>query len=913
MNIIREYMEKQGMPLRQQGKWATGSCPKCGGDDRFRVIDNGDSEFFTCRYCGAKGDTIQFLRDFRGMSFHEAKAMVLEAGAVAQGRTVSVIQVDRDRWYDGTINLLERANAYLRLSANAKNALLETRGIAFDTAEGYGLGYVPLPIALDREAFGLLPKLDADGRMRSLLVPPGITIPIQNDKVLQGLQIRRDKPWHDTRYFTLPGSKLLPMTFAGESTDTVIVVESYLCGMLVHQETGGRYTVAALGSAAVRPRGKVDDLIRRAHTVLVALDSDGAGAMQAWQYWMARYPNATRCPVPPSYGKDPTEAHFGGLDLLEWIETGISIAREERPRNGSHGVSVADESATVKHVSTVADAVEAIERIIDGCEGIGVAVEVESRAGFESHPQAGWLPSLSRLRRVAVYARAIGEVVVFEMGAIRKKHLLPLFSKTFVCNDGVELMRHFRGLRKGCGRIESTLLMDNAVTNARVEFSVAMKRYVGAELTDEHDVAQRAVALGPLLNALRARATGGRRRVYRRMRDAQCAIASMEMAGFAFDAEAHKGLVSGWRKSLKRARKGVPDDLDPGDDDAVRTWLVSQLPAETVKRMAHTTGGVISLADGNLEACGVPEVDIMRECRRLAGLIERHAGLSRYVDSGSGRVHTAYLIGGAVTGRTVNREPCLHNLPRDEGLRELFRAGDGYRLIIADVSQSQLRIAAALSGDKAMLEAYRNGGDLHTATASAIAGVRMDDVTAEQRHAAKAANFGLLFGQGAEGFRDHAARVYGVSMTRRQAEGVRRAFREAYPGLAEWQRHTVDSALASGRCATPGGRVRRFDPDAGNQAGRQALAFVVQGAEAEVMLDALASMHPHLQAMGAKLVHFMHDEVVVEAPSDGETLAAVNGAVSDHIANAFRRMCPEAPTTGLVETRVSDTWGKGEC
>jgi DNA polymerase I-like protein with 3'-5' exonuclease and polymerase domains len=103
--------------------------------------------------------------------------------------------------------------------------------------------------------------------------------------------------------------------------------------------------------------------------------------------------------------------------------------------------------------------------------------------------------------------------------------------------------------------------------------------------------------------------------------------------------------------------------------------------------------------------------------------------------------------------------------------------------------------------------------------------------------------------------------------------------------------------------------VRRFDGAQNGHLANQALAFVVQGAEAEIMLDALAALHAGLGADAARLVHFVHDEVVVEVPDDAATVEAVSALAERAIADAFRRMFPEASVRGLVEVRVATDWG----
>lgn len=916
MSLILETMVRRGTPLRRQGKWAVGPCPKCGGTDRFRVVENDGKEFFTCRRCNAHGDAIQFLRDFEGMSFAQAKTTVETCGLRGGGERAAPSRIiDEDAWFAANLDIIRRAESYLARSERAQRALMRNRGIGLETAKHFSVGYLPKPLALDREEFGLPPRTRDDGAPRPVYLPPGFTIPILSpDGDLHGLQVRRDEPYQGQRYFTVPGSELIPMVYRGEPGEAVVIVESYLCGMLVFQETTGRYGVVALGTASGGANEDVESAIARAGTVLVALDTDDAGRRQAWRRWVNRYPNAARCPIPAAYGKDPTEAHLNGVCLADWVVAGIALAHDDALTAAAPVARVAATSAAVVHVRTEADAVAAVDSIHAACPAVGVTVNVVSRKGHVEHPQAGWHPRLSRVREVAVYAKAMDKVFVFEMGAVKKRHLLPLWAegKTVVCHDGVELLRHFAGLRRRMPKLECTLLMANALTNERTGLDVALERFAGATPTVESGgatgTARHAVALSVLLDALRPRLKGGAWKTYLRMRDAQRAVAAMEAAGFSFDAEAHAALVSDWGEAMRACETQLPPDLDPDDDAAVRSWLQAHLPEDAVHQLSRTSNGAISLADENLARFGTPEVDALREHRRLAGLLSRHSGLDEYAAPDTGRIHAAYLLGGASTGRLANRNPCLQNLPRDPTVRRLFRAGEGHKLVVADVSQSQLRIAAAVSGDETMLAAYAEGADLHLRTAAEVLGVPVERVTAEERRRAKAVNFGFLFGQGVPGFRAYAERQYGAHFTQAEAAAVRRAFFETYAGLDRWQEDTIYKVRQTGACTTPGGRVRRFDDGENGNLANQALAFVVQGAEAEIMLEALAGLHAGLAEHGARLVHFVHDEVVVEVPDDEDAVEAVTGLAERAIANAFRRMFPQASVEGLVEAHVASDW-----
>ena len=130
----------------------------------------------------------------------------------------------------------------------------------------------------------------------------------------------------------------------------------------------------------------------------------------------------------------------------------------------------------------------------------------------------------------------------------------------------------------------------------------------------------------------------------------------------------------------------------------------------------------------------------------------------------------------------------MQQLPRDEAYRRCVAAPPGRVLVKADYSQIELRIAAVISGDRALLDAYEGGADVHRQTAQRVLG--KEDVTRDDRQLAKALNFGLLYGMGKDRFRENARAEYGVALSDEQAEAYRSAFFRAYPGLRAWHRRT---------------------------------------------------------------------------------------------------------------------------
>ena len=243
--------------------------------------------------------------------------------------------------------------------------------------------------------------------------------------------------------------------------------------------------------------------------------------------------------------------------------------------------------------------------------------------------------------------------------------------------------------------------------------------------------------------------------------------------------------------------------------------------------------------------------------------------IPKMINPATGRLHPRYGQIGAWSGRMSCGGPNIQQIPRDKNFRECFAAPPGKKLIIADYSQIELRVAARISGDRRMIEAYRRGEDLHALTASLISDVRTDDVTAAQRQAAKAVNFGLIFGMGAAGLRRYAKQSYGTEMTLGQAERFRDGFFRAYPGIAEWHRKIKNSP--PGEARTISGRKFIFG---GNPGYSGLYNTPVQGTAADIMKSALGGIARRAGGSGAKIIAAVHDEILLEAAEDDAPAAA---------------------------------------
>ena len=290
-----------------------------------------------------------------------------------------------------------------------------------------------------------------------------------------------------------------------------------------------------------------------------------------------------------------------------------------------------------------------------------------------------------------------------------------------------------------------------------------------------------------------------------------------------------------------------------------------------VKR--RTAKGQPSTAEDVLEelAADYELPRIILDYRGLAKLRSTYTEkLPAQVDTRTGRVHTSYHQAVAATGRLSSTDPNLQNIPirTPEGrrIRQAFVAPEDHLLLAADYSQIELRIMAHLSGDESLLRAFAEDRDIHQATAAEVFGVPLEQVGAEQRRAAKAINFGLIYGMSAFGL----ARQLGIE--RGEAQQYVDLYFARYPGVKRYMDETRALAREQGYVETVFGR-RLYLPEIGSRnsqlrqyAERSAINAPMQGTAADIIKRAMIEVHDWLRRehLPARLVMQVHDELVLE-------------------------------------------------
>ncbi|EID4332290.1 TPA: DNA polymerase I [Vibrio parahaemolyticus] len=358
----------------------------------------------------------------------------------------------------------------------------------------------------------------------------------------------------------------------------------------------------------------------------------------------------------------------------------------------------------------------------------------------------------------------------------------------------------------------------------------------------------------------------------------------------------------------QKAYKIAEQEFNMNSPKQLQAILFEKMGLPVVKK---TPSGTPSTNEEVLQelALDYPLPKLILEYRRLAKLKSTYTDkLPKMINPSTGRVHTSYHQAVTATGRLSSTDPNLQNIPirNEEGrrIRQAFVAPAGYKILAVDYSQIELRIMAHLSGDQALLDAFRDGKDIHAATAAEIMGVSIDQVSSEQRRRAKAVNFGLIYGMSAFGL----AKQLGIP--RGEAQAYMDKYFERYPGVMQYMEDTRSAAADKGYVETIFGR-RLHLPEIKSRNGmrrkaaeRAAINAPMQGTAADIIKKAMLLVDQWIQEEGnghVKLLMQVHDELVFEV--EESSLSEIESKVQKLMESAAELKVPL-----VAEAGHGDNW-----
>ena len=388
-------------------------------------------------------------------------------------------------------------------------------------------------------------------------------------------------------------------------------------------------------------------------------------------------------------------------------------------------------------------------------------------------------------------------------------------------------------------------------------------------------------------------------------------LADMELEGINLDKDFLGGLSSDLDNDIKRLEERIYEEAGETFNIASPKQLGEILfnKLKLVDKPKKTKTGQFSTSEDVLSYLA-KDHEIIRNVLEFRGLSKLKStyvdALPEQVDASTGRVHTDYMQTVAATGRLSSNNPNLQNIPiRTERGRQVRKAfvprDEDHILLAADYSQIELRIIAALSEETTMIEAFKNGEDIHASTASKVFNVPIEEVTREQRSNAKTVNFGIIYGVSAFGLSNQ------TDLSRTEAKELIETYYKTYPKLRNYIGEQVDFARDNGYVQTVLGRRRYLkDINAGNQvvrgaAERNAVNAPIQGSAADIIKIAMINIHNKLTEGNykTKMLLQVHDELVFDVYKP--ELDSLKAMVKSEMENAYQLAVPLDVELGIGE------------
>lgn len=408
-------------------------------------------------------------------------------------------------------------------------------------------------------------------------------------------------------------------------------------------------------------------------------------------------------------------------------------------------------------------------------------------------------------------------------------------------------------------------------------------------------------------------------------------VAMMDQVGVALDTKFLKQLQDDYSNQLKKIKASIftlaNQEFNVSSPKQLGEILFNSkeegglaLPKKGIKK---TSTGNYSTAESELiKLADAHEIiPLIMQYRELSKLVNTYiAALPKLVDK-DGRLRATLVQWGTTTGRMSSRSPNLQNIPiRSElgaQIRKAFVAEPGKTLVAIDYSQIELRIAAWLSGDKALKKVFTSGNDIHSSVAADMFSVSPDEVTKDMRSTAKTINYGILYGMGANALKTNLSQGSGEDVTKVQAAEYLDRYFNAFPELADYQEQVKRSVKKLGYTTTHFGRRRYFHsiksklPFLRAQAERMAINAPIQGTQADIIKLAMVQVSDWITKNNleddVKLLLQVHDELVFEITDN-----KINQVVPK-IVSLMEGVIQPSETGGIVmraDAKVGPNWGE---
>lgn len=421
------------------------------------------------------------------------------------------------------------------------------------------------------------------------------------------------------------------------------------------------------------------------------------------------------------------------------------------------------------------------------------------------------------------------------------------------------------------------------------------------------------------------------------------AVIEIELAGMPFDVEKAQSILQDVieKQNLlyQELQKAIPN---PNSSVQVQEYLTKFSGPSGIEIDGEIFP--VNSGDENLSriASRLPEghelKDFIHRLQEYRSLKKKSDFLQKWLNllhPKTKRLHTDLKqINPQGVGRFSAANPNLQQVGRDPEIRELFRAEPGKSLVIADYSAIEMRIIAQLSRDKTLIQAFKEGIDVHKFTASRISGKPLDEITKEERQASKASNFGLIYGMTGKTLQLYAETGYGVKMTLEEAQQIRESFFKTYPDIEKWHRKQMRLVSEKGfsdywtykfgqgfvkekrpSVRTLSGRLRVWPVEKSASSTLKKVGAVTeafntpdQGTGADIIKLALALLYEELvvKNIDAAIIGCVHDEILLEVSSKSAGIA--QKVLESNMLKAAQSLMPNTPLE--IEAHIGDSWAE---
>ena len=604
------------------------------------------------------------------------------------------------------------------------------------------------------------------------------------------------------------------------------------------------------------------------------------------------------------------------------------------------------------YITEFPSAIEFIDKLLAKDTMMAVDFETMALRKYRNIGMAALSPHLSRPRLLQVFTGKT--VTVFDFKKIRSsttKQSYAKFKKKIIeFYDTKRMVAHYANfelqfmLKAGATtpNVACTLLLAKLVVQAGrpidISYSLGalVKGFLGIEIPKAHGASDwgvrdltheqieyaaiDAIATLELAKVLKRGIVmtdqGG---YYQLIHKAMPVVADMQLTGCLFDMESHWDLIIEWRQELYETIQEIQEitKLPKITGPKIADWLDENLDkkdkfvwprSDKSKRLSVDAA---TLSDFE----HLPIVAPFSRYQKLSTLTSRYGkNLAQFINASSGRIHGQYSLVGARTGRMSSSRPNEQNAPKDTRYRSKYIAAPGNIFCRADYSQIEIRAIAELSQDKVMLDAFAKGEDFHDVTGAGIMGVSIPEFKAHpdydhQRRFAKALNFLLQFGGGAETYAMYSKKNFKVEKSLEEAWDDINKWKSLYAGVTEWQQKQAAQAEKTLMTWTPMGKKRKLPANAYYGA---SMNTPVQGGAAECIMLSLVYIYDILREKGSKgkIIKCVHDEIVVECPDNKREIKTCSDAIVTGMTDAFLAVFPGGITKNLVDVTTGHDWAE---